>query len=206
MSSNELIKQRSNAMLVCEYLKEYIDFEKNVVKYFLLVKDSVPQEVIQAIFFFHGAKSINNIQYRYTEGEISISKLKYSEEKGLKKLSVANILAINKNRPVSKAFEINISRVEKRSEDLSFYTICNALLKMRNLIAHVISDERDFDKQALVDNLSPNALKANLPDKLKDVSVDHLNIFGVSILSNYIYMDKLHTEIKKRIEKLEKGD
>lgn len=192
---NDQAIQKNNAILVYEYLRDYIVLEKEVRNVVISNFDKIPTEMKQMLFFLHGAKSITTLQTQFTEGVVVANRLSYDAEKAFKSLSLANILALNKEKPLFDVLDIKINSLERKMDEFSFYYICNALLKMRNLIAHVISTEKEFDNVAIVSNLSVEGIKKNLPSKMSDISIEHLNEFSITILSNYIYM----MEIIKRI-------
>lgn len=195
VSRNDQAIQNNNAILVYEYIRDYLVLEQEVRKIVISNLSKIPPEKKQMLFFLHGAKSITDIQVQYTEGFLVANKLSYDEEKAYKNLSLANILALIKEKPLIDVLDIKINSLERKMDEFSFYYICNALLKMRNIIAHVISTEKVFDKAAIVSNLSADGIQSNLPHKMSNISIEHLDEFGITVLSNYIYM----MEIIKRI-------
>lgn len=187
---------RNYSYLTYLYMQQYIKFEEVIKKGFIDVFDTLDVEVINRIAYLQGAKDITSIQTQFTDGIIKSSNAKYKKKSMLNTLSVANIIAINRSKIHVDKFNFSIKNFERR-EDIAFIYICEALLRMRNRIAHMNFQNSGFEKRELVGNLSKRYILDNNFDDFDELDLKAIECIEIGLISNYLYMKKLITIIEE---------
>lgn len=183
------------SLVVFEFLNEYNKLEQAIRKVFEDNVQTLPQSILQQLYFYYGGKIGTYIEYE--AHQIKLSSLNFKEQELFKDLSINQIVKIFKSNNCLGAFNFSVESVQHSTNAYSFYDCIGRLISMRNKLAHEVV-QLQFKDQDLIELLSYEQIAQESFDVLQNYDVQKMDNMTLYIASNIVY-------IRKLIYKLETG-
>lgn len=117
---------------------------------------------------------------------------KYNDRKLLSRLTMNQIIKLEKKERGIAKFNQNISSIQSRRLEYTFYDCCIKLINMRNKMAHEFFDLDIKEDKDTIEVLSNDNIERFKPKWLGNFNnYDELDFNIKFILSNYIYMKRM---------------
>ena len=181
------------SLIVYDFLSTYNQLERIIRQIFEMSIPSLPQKVIQQLYFYVGGRIGTFIDVE--EKAIKLNAVKFKESDLFKELTINQIIKIFKNNPCLEAFNFNIRSIQRISTFFSFYDCVIRLLNMRNILAHEMVNIQ-FKNKELIELLTFDQLEAYSFEILQNYDVRKMDSMTRYIASNIIYMRKIIDELK----------
>ena len=121
----------------------------------------------------------------------------FSVDEDFKNLTFNQIIKICKIDNKIKQFEFNINSMQKRQEEIDFYSSCEKLINMRNKLAHEILMDNFKDKD-IVEMLSDKKIEENIISELSNFDIKLMNTAEKQIYSNLLYLNIIISELTNK--------
>lgn len=122
---------------------------------------------------------------------------KYDEKKIQKKLTINQIIKIDKRERVIPLFDFEISSKTKKQLKYLSHDCFVSLINMRNKLAHDILNI-NFKNADIIELLPDKILISNQEPWIQSMDVNHISDMGREILSNYIFMKEIIIHLKEK--------
>lgn len=176
------------SLVIYEFLNEYNKLEQIIREVFEKNISSLPQKVIQQLYFYNGGRIGTFIDFE--EEAVKLNIVKYKENDVFKELKVNQIIKIFKRNPCLRVFDFAIQSIQRATTTFSFYDCVIRLLNMRNILAHEMVNIQFKDKD-LIELLSFDQLEAQNFGILQNYDIRKMDDMTQYIASNLVYMRKL---------------
>ena len=120
---------------------------------------------------------------------------KYDEKTVLSRMTLKQIMKFCEKESDYTRFDFSIPSINKKMENISFFTCCSKWIDMRNKLAHLY-EGLDFSKN-VIEVLNNSELKKYCIGFLDESEIESLSENGIYILSNYIYLQKANKIIQR---------
>lgn len=197
MESQLSVKEQQDALIIYKYLLLYNEFENVIKEKFEKGWKEIDSTVKNRIAYYVGwlGSEVKYIEYdTYT---IKLENHPYSEEMMLKKLTVNQIIRIDR---VEKAISRFDFEVESRRQKLTFlsHDCFLAFVKMRNKLAHDILKIK-FNSGDTIEILPYSKIVESKIAWIDSITEQQLSDLGQAILSNYIFMVEIIDTLRKEV-------
>lgn len=180
------------SLMVYEFLNEYNKLEYLIREIFERNIHSLPTNVIQQLYFFHGGRIGSYID---TEGEtVRLTSVKYKENDVFKELTVNQIIKIFKKNPCLDAFNFEIQSIQRAGVTFTFFDCVIRIINMRNILAHEIVNIFFKDKD-LIELLSLDQLELQNFEMLRNYDICKMDNMTRYIASNIVYMRRMMIQL-----------
>lgn len=197
MINNSLeTQEKVDALIIYKYLVLYNDFENTIRNIFASKWNGVDSVVKNRIAYYVGWLGSETKYIEYDTYSIHQENNKYDEKKLIAKLTITQLIKIDKKEKVIKEFSFEISsRIKKQLSFLSHESFL-CLINMRNKLAHNILG-LSF-KNADIIELLPDSIIENSDELwIKNIALTQISDLGRAILSNYIFMIEILRKLRK---------
>ncbi len=201
--SMTLDEKKVEAYVAQIYFELYNRMEKGVKDIFLRdFCNEMSLEIKKRLIYYAGWLFSDIHMVEFDTYSLKREIQKYDEKTVLKRMTLKQILKFCEKELDYTRFDFAIPSINKRMEDISFYTCCSKWIDMRNKLAHLF-DGFDFLKNT-IEVLNVTELKKFCDKFLDDSELENLSDNGIYILSNYIYLQRANNIIQEIGEKHEK--
>ena len=147
--------------------------------------------------FYVGWLGSENKYIEYDTYSIKQEIWKYDEKKIQKKLTINQIIKIDKRERVIPLFDFEISSKTKKQLKYLSHDCFVSLINMRNKLAHDILNI-NFKNADIIELLPDKILISNQEPWIQSMDVNHISDMGREILSNYIFMKEIIIHLKEK--------
>lgn len=190
------ISLQLKSLVVFEFLKEYNELEQTIRKVFERNLSTLPQKILQQLYFYYGGKIGTYIEYE--AHSVRLSSLDFKEGELFKILSINQIVKIFKDYPCLEEFNFTVESVQRTTTVFPFYDCVIRLLNMRNKLAHEVADLH-FKDSDLIELLSCDQIAQEPFDLLQNYDIQKMDDMTLYIASNIIYIRKLIAKLNSGI-------
>ena len=181
------------SLMIYEFLNEYTQLEQMIREIFEQSIPSLPQKVIQQLYFYNGGRIGTFIDTE--EESVRLTTAKYKENDLFKELTINQIIKIFKKNPCLGTFNFDIESIQWPTTVFPFYDCVIRLLNMRNILAHEMVNIQ-FKNKDLIELLTFDQLEAQSFEILQNYDVRKMDNMTQYIASNIVYMRKLMAGLK----------
>ncbi|MBU5680932.1 hypothetical protein [Blautia sp. MSJ-9] len=185
------------SLMIYEFLKEYNKLERMIRGIFEKNIPLLPNTVIQQLYFYSGGRIGTYIDVE--EESVKLSAIKYKDNDLFKELTINQIVKIFKKNSCLKAFNFEISSVQRATTEYSFYDCAIRLLNMRNILAHEMVDIQ-FKNKDLIELLTFDQLEKHNFEILQNYDIHVMDNMTQYIASNIVYMRKIIDHLRTLME------
>ena len=182
------ISLQLKSLVVFEFLKEYNELEQAIRKVFEKNLSTLPQKILQQLYFYYGGKIGTYIEYE--AHSVRLNSLDFKEGELFKTLSINQIIKIFKESPYLEDFNFVVESVQRTTTVFPFYDCVIRLLNMRNKLAHEVVDLQ-FKDRDLIELLSHEQIAREPFDLLQNYDVRKMDDMTLYIASNIVYIRKV---------------
>ena len=176
------------SLMIYEFLNEYNRLEQMIRRTFEESIPSLPQKVLQQLYFYNGGKIGSFIDTE--EDAVKLTAVKYKENDLFKELTINQIIKLFKKNPCLEAFNFVIPSIHRATTVFSFYDCATRLLNMRNILAHEMVNLQ-FKNKDLIELLTFEQLETQNFEILQNYDVRKMDNMTQYIASNLVYMQRL---------------
>lgn len=191
----QLETEELNALIVFNFLKMYNEFESVIknefVKYIDVLKKN--PEKYSRVWFYVGGLKANSSYANFGEATLEQDPVKYKERTLRSTFTFNNIMKLNLSEKFIDKFDFEVNSINNRSSFHDFHTVCDKLIKMRNILSHEINKSEFGDKE-IIELLTIDSIKKVEVEWLKEIDISNIEVASQSILSNYIIMKRILKE------------
>lgn len=181
------------SLMIYEFLNEYNQLEQMIRGIFEQSIPSLPQKVIQQLYFYNGGRIGTFIDTE--EESVKLTTAKFKENDLFKELTINQIIKIFKKNPCLGAFNFDIPSIQRATTVFPFYDCVIRLLNMRNILAHEMVNIQ-FKNKDLIELLTFDQLEAHSFEILQNYDVRKMDNMTQYIASNIVYMRKIIAELE----------
>lgn len=190
------ISLQLKSLVVFEFLKEYNELEQTIRKVFEKNLSTLPQKILQQLYFYYGGKIGTYIEYE--AHSVRLNSLDFKEGELFKTLSINQIIKIFKESPYLEDFNFVVESVQRTTTVFPFYDCAIRLLNMRNKLAHEVVDLQ-FKDRDLIELLSHEQIAREPFDLLQNYDVRKMDDMTLYIASNIVYIRKLLSKLNAEV-------
>ena len=190
------ISLQLKSLVVFEFLKEYNELEQTIRKVFEKNLSTLPQKILQQLYFYYGGKIGTYIEYE--AHSVRVNSLDFKEGEVFKTLSINQIIKIFKESPHLEDFNFVVESVQRTTTVFTFYDCVIRLLNMRNKLAHEVVDLQ-FKDRDLIELLSHEQIAREPFDLLQNYDVRKMDDMTLYIASNIVYIRKLLSKLNDEV-------
>lgn len=190
------ISLQLKSLVVFEFLKEYNELEQTIRKVFEKNLSTLPQKILQQLYFYYGGKIGTYIEYE--AHSVRLNSLDFKEGELFKTLSINQIIKIFKESPYLEDFNFVVESVQRTTTVFPFYDCIIRLLNMRNKLAHEVVDLQ-FKDRDLIELLSHEQIAREPFDLLQNYDVRKMDDMTLYIASNIVYIRKLLSKLNAEV-------
>lgn len=191
------ISLQLKSLVVFEFFKEYNELEQMIRKVFEKNLSTLPQKILQQLYFYYGGKIGTYIEYE--AHSVRLKSLDFKEGELFKTLSINQIIKIFKESRHLKVFNFVVESVQRTTTVFDFYDCVIRLLNMRNKLAHEVVDLQ-FKDRDLIELLSHEQIAREPFDLLQNYDIRKMDDMTLYIASNIIYIRKLLSKLNSEVD------
>ena len=197
MGNSQEIKEKNDALIIYKFLIDYNHFENIVRDVIDSEWEKLDNNVKNRLAFYVGWLGSENKYIEYDTYSIKQEIWKYDEKKIQKKLTINQIIKIDKRERVIPLFDFDISSKTKKQLKYLSHDCFVSLINMRNKLAHDILNI-NFKNADIIELLPDKILISNQEPWIQSMDVNHISDMGREILSNYIFMKEIIIHLKEK--------
>lgn len=189
-------QEKVDALIIYKFLVLYNDFENCIRNIFSNEWNSMDNTIKNRIAYYVGWLGCETKYIEYDTYSIHQEVNKYGEEMLIKKLTINQIIKIDRKEKVISKFSFEIlSKIKKQLTFLSHESFL-CLISMRNKLAHNILGI-SFKNSDIIELLPDNIIEKSSDLWIKGIDMSKVSEIGRAILSNYIFMEEMLVELRK---------
>lgn len=184
------MKNKTNtikALIVYHYLGAYTELESLIKKEYIMNFDTLEVDYKNRIYFYLGGVGSISTYIQYDTYSLVSDRGKYDKEALLNKLTMNQIIKIERQEKKIKSFQINIKSLLRSRIEFTFCDCCVKLINTRNCMAHEFYNLKIKDKD-VIEVLSKEKAEEYIPNWFNDFEYEELDDNMKGILCNYIYL------------------
>ena len=197
MGNSQEIKEKNDALIIYKFLIDYNHFENIVRDVIDSEWEKLDNNVKNRLAFYVVWLGSENKYIEYDTYSIKQEIWKYDEKKIQKKLTINQIIKIDKRERVIPLFDFEISSKTKKQLKYLSHDCFVSLINMRNKLAHDILNI-NFKNADIIELLPDKILISNQEPWIQSMDVNHISDMGREILSNYIFMKEIIIHLKEK--------
>ena len=183
------------------FLVEFNKLEKTIQK---KLKESIPKVShldLNKLYFRYGGRIATT--YYSDDDIIQLTKLEFKENEDFGRLSISEIVELNKDGLIISELDFDIPSFQRNLECYTFFECIRKIIKMRNKLAHN-SSSYNFPNSTVIDLFSSENIEKFIysSNKLEliDVDIALIDDETIKVASNLYYL----IEINNRLEEKDK--
>lgn len=189
------IRYQIRSVIVVKYFELYKILEKETKEIFIEELKNVDEVFKNKLYFLYGGKS--NINIDTSKNMLFMESKTFKEDDDFKNFTFNQITKICKNDRKITKFEFNVNSMQKKQEEIEFYSSCEKLINMRNKLAHEILKDH-FEDKDIVEMLSDDKIKENIISELSNFDINNMEIAEKQIYSNLLYLNLIIAKLTKK--------
>ncbi len=193
LSKKEIITMQIRGIVIFNYLYLFNIMEKSIRDNFKENLDELEIEMKNRLYFMYGGKLNSYIDYN--DDSIKLNNIKFKANETFDKLTINQIINLNKKFKFMKCFLITIPSVNRTTENFDMHDCIIKNIKMRNKLAHETQSFKLSD-QEIIEIFQNKKLEELSYNFLSNFDLNLLDNDSKAILSNFYYMDKIINLIK----------
>lgn len=184
------ISQQMDAIVLYQFLVEYNRFEKCIQETYCEEWDNLGEDIKKRIAYYVGSVKGVNTYIEYDTYSIKQDVYKYEESKLTQKLTINQIIRIERKDHSLKKFNFEVQ--SKLNKQLSFtsYDCILKLINMRNKLAHTILNIK-FSSGDVIEVLSDGVISNVDEPWIGELQLNQMSDFSRNVVSNYIFMREI---------------
>lgn len=197
MINNSLeAQEKVDALIIYKYLVLYNDFENTIRNIFASKWNGMDDVIKNRIAYYVGWLGSETKYIEYDTYSIHQESNKYDEKKLITKLTITQLIRIDRKEKVVKEFSFEISsRIKKQLSFLSHESFL-CLINMRNKLAHNILG-LSFKNADIIELLPDSIIEDSDETWIKNIDLTKISDPGRAILSNYVFMVEILRKLRK---------
>lgn len=189
-------QEKVDALIIYKFLVLYNDFENCIRDIFSNEWNTMDSAVKNRVAYYVGCLGSEIKYIEYDTYSIHQEVNKYDEKMLVKKLTINQIIRIDRKEKVIRKFSFEIlSKIKKQLTFLSHESFL-CLISMRNKLAHNILGI-SFKNSDIIELLPDNIIEKSSDLWIRNIDMTKVSDFGRAILSNYIFMKEMLVELRK---------
>lgn len=190
-----------DSVIIVKFMIEYDKFEKEVKRIFQEQIKHVEHKNKSILYFYYGCTVGNEWRIDYDNRSIERSNhRKYDDNEMFKSLSLDKINKFLRKERIIQCFNFEIDSLQTKMVAYTFYDSCEKLTKMRNHLAHSISQITEFKGDVFIELLIDNKIEEYIYEWIdKSIPIHDLTHMSKIICSNIIYMNRLRQELHTKL-------
>lgn len=189
-------QEKVEALIIYKFLVLYNDFENCVRDVFSKEWNSMDSAIKNRIAYYVGFLGCETKYIEYDTYSIHQDVNKYDEEKLVKKLTINQIIRIDREERIISKFSFEILSKTKRQLSFLSHESFLCLISMRNKLAHNILGI-SFKNSDIIELLPDSIIERNSDLWIRNIDMTKVSDTGRAILSNYIFMEEILGELRK---------
>lgn len=189
-------QEKVEALIIYKFLVLYNDFENCVRDVFSKEWNSMDSVIKNRIAYYVGFLGCETKYIEYDTYSLHQDVNKYDEEKLVKKLTVNQIIRIDRKERIISKFSFEILSKTKRQLTFLSHESFLCLISMRNKLAHNIL-EISFKNSDIIELLPDSIIEQNSDLWIRNIDMTKVSDMGRAILSNYIFMEEILVKLRK---------
>lgn len=189
-------QEKVEALIIYKFFVLYNDFENCVRDIFSNEWNSMDGAIKNRIAYYVGFLGCETKYIEYDTYSIHQDVNKYDEQKLVKKLTINQIVRIDRKERVISKFSFEILSKTKRQLTFLSHESFLCLISMRNKLAHNILGI-NFKNSDIIELLPDSIIGKNSDLWIRNIDMTKMSDMGRAILSNYIFMEEILVELRK---------
>lgn len=189
-------QEKVEALIIYKFLVLYNDFENCVRDVFSKEWNSMDSAIKNRIAYYVGFLGCETKYIEYDTYSIHQDVNKYDEEKLVKKLTINQIIRIDRKERIISKFSFEILSKTKRQLTFLSHESFLCLISMRNKLAHNILGI-SFKNSDIIELLPDSIIEQNSDLWIRNIDMTKVSDMGRAILSNYIFMEEILVKLRK---------
>lgn len=189
-------QEKVEALIIYKFLILYNDFENCVRDVFSKEWNSMDSAIKNRIAYYVGFLGCETKYIEYDTYSIHQDVNKYDEEKLVKKLTINQIIRIDRKERIISKFSFEILSKTKRQLTFLSHESFLCLISMRNKLAHNILGI-SFKNSDIIELLPDSFIEQNSDLWIRNIDMTKVSDMGRAILSNYIFMEEILVKLRK---------
>lgn len=189
-------QEKVEALIIYKFLVLYNDFENCVRDVFSKEWNSMDSAIKNRIAYYVGFLGCETKYIEYDTYSIHQDVNKYDEEKLVKKLTINQIIRIDRKERIISKFSFEILSKTKRQLTFLSHESFLCLISMRNKLAHNILGI-SFKNSDIIELLPDSFIEQNSDLWIRNIDMTKVSDMGRAILSNYIFMEEILVKLRK---------
>ncbi len=185
-NSADEIRFQIRSVIIVKFFELYKVLEKEAIDIFCEEIKNVDEKFKNKLYFLYGGNS--NIKIDISNSKLYMDPKTFSVDEDFRNFTFNQIIKICKIDNKIKKFDFNINSMQKRQEEIDFYSSCEKLINMRNKLAHEILIDNFKDKD-IVEMLSDKKIEENIISELSNFDIKLMNVPEKQIYSNLLYLN-----------------
>ncbi len=199
-NSVEKIRFQIRSVIIVKYFELYKVLEKETKDIFSEEIKNVDENFKNKLYFLYGGKS--NINIDTSKSILYMDDKAFKLDEDFKNLTFNQIIKICKRDKKINKFEFNIDSMQKKQEEIDFYSSCEKLISMRNKLAHEILID-NFEDKDIVEMLSDKRIEENIISELLNLDIKLMDTAEKQIYSNLLYLNRVISKLTNQNEMLD---
>lgn len=193
MEENAWYEGSKDSVIIVRFMIEYDKFEKEIKRIFQEQIKQVEHKNKSVLYFYYGCTVGNEWRIDYDNRSIERSNhRKYDDNEMFKSLTLDKINKFLRKERIIHCFNFEINSLQTKMAAYTFYDSCEKLTKMRNFLAHSISQITEFREESFIELLSDNKIEEHIYEWIDNsIPIHDLTHMSKIICSNIIYMNSL---------------
>ncbi|MBD5530990.1 MAG: hypothetical protein HDQ98_02135 [Lachnospiraceae bacterium] len=189
-------QEKVDALIIYKFLVLYNAFENCIRDIFSKEWNSMDSAIKNRIAYYVGWLGSVTKYIEYDTYSVHQEANRYDEEMLIKKLTINQIIRIDRKEKVISNFSFDIlSKIKKQLTFLSHESFL-CLISMRNKLAHNIL-QINFRNSDIIELLPNSIIEKDSEFWIRNIDLTKLSDSGRAILSNYIFMKEILVELRK---------
>jgi hypothetical protein len=199
MNNQSEIGERSNALVIYKFLVTYNKFEDLIKQIFASKFDELDSEVKNRISYYVGWLGSEVKYIDYDTYSIKQEIQKFDKKNIISKLTINQIIKIDKKDKIINNFSFEISSMTKKHVSYLSHDCFLSLIRMRNKLAHDIL-KINFKNADIIEQLPISIISNTQDDWFKNIGTEGISNDSICILSNSIYMMKIIDKLEQEVQ------
>lgn len=201
MSEKAWYEEPIESVVIVRFMIEFDKFEKEIKRIFQEQINLVEHRHKSLLYFYYGCTVGNEWRINFDDRCIERAGIrKYNDAELFKSLTLDKINKFLRKERIIQCFNLTINSLQTNMSEYPFYDCCEKLIKMRNCLAHSIS-QVTFKNSEIIELLNDQKIEKYASEYYNwDISVHNLTETSKIICSNLIYIKVLIQELNSKIQ------
>lgn len=205
-TNTKFIEFQIEALAIRHFSLLFCNLEKDLKTIFGNNTALLSKEMYTLLYFAFAGIQSNCVKFDIDNAQISVPNVKYKTDvKFANAFTAVQIIKLQRKYNIIQDLNFEIPSLNNKTIVYTFTDCFIKLINMRNKLAHESSD-LNFKDSDIIEVVSDDYIKENCSKWFDTIDVSLMTDKSKSIFSNILIMDKMQTELRKRVDNYEAVD